>query len=342
MRLRRATPPATALAALLALAACRPTPAPVIADVDSDYDDMVALAYLCQEHQRGNLRLAAVTVTNSGAGYLGKALRHVRCVLEACGLREVPVADSTPTTPHAFPARLRDGVDRILTSVFSECTASTESTPKVAPELLAEVALAQSQPVTVVASGPLSNLAAALQAEPRLRERIARTYVMGGAVSVPGNLCCGVPEGFDKSQEFNVWVDPPAAATVLRTLPAGSVSLVPLDATNQVPLTRAYAQRLAEQAATAPARVVSAIANHPDILLGIDLGGLYWWDPLAAMAAFHPEVVSFHTQPLEVVTEGASAGRTRPAEGGQRTRVGTGANAQRFEDLLLESLNSRQ
>lgn len=106
-------------------------------------------------------------------------------------------------------------------------------------------------------------------------------------------------------------------------------------------MTRAYAQRLAEQASTGPARVVSAVANHPDVLAGVDLGRLYWWDPLAAMAAFHPEVVTFQTQSLEVVPEGASAGRTRPAEGGQSTRVGVGANAQRFEDLLLEGLNFR-
>jgi len=164
---------------------------------------------------------------------------------------------------------------------------------------------------------------------------------MGGAVSVPGNLCCGM-EGFDHTQEFNIFVDPPAAATMLYSLPAGSVSLVPLDATNQVSLTRAYAQRLAERASTTgPAKVVSAIANHPDILMGIDLGRLYWWEPMAAMAAVHSGVVTFEATPLEVVTEGASAGRTRRAIEGGGTLVGVGADAQRFEELLLESLTYR-
>lgn len=340
MSLRRYSLPSAALATLL-LASCAPAPMPVIADVDSDYDDMVSLAYLCQEHQRGNLRLAAVTVTNSGAGLPGKALRHVRCVLEACGLKDIPVADATPTTPNAFTPTMRDGIDRVLSSVFSECTASAESTQKQAPELIAEVALASSEPITVVATGPLSNLAAALQARPGLEARIARTYIMGGAVSVPGNLCCGV-EGFDNTQEFNLFVDPPAAARVVYSLPAGSVSLVPLDATQQVPLTRAFAQRLAEHASTTgPAKVVSAIANHPDILMGVDLGLLYWWDPLAAMAAVHSGVVTFEAIPLDVVTEGASAGRTRRAIEGWGTLVGVSADAQRFEDLLLESLTYR-
>ncbi|QRK06475.1 nucleoside hydrolase [Archangium violaceum] len=341
MNTRRRNLPFAALTTLL-LAACRSSPPPVIADVDSDYDDIASLAYLCQEHQRGTLRLAAVTVTNSGAGYPGKAVRNVRCVLEACGLKEVPVADATPITPNAFPARIRDNVDGILDNIFADCTASAESTQKSAPALLAEVALAASEPVTVVATGPLSNLAAALQAEPELKERIARTFIMGGAVSVPGNLCCGVSDAFDKTQEFNIFADPPAAAAVLRSLPAESVSLVPLDATNKIPLTRAYAQRLSEQATTGPAKVVSAVANHPNILAGVDAGRLFWWDPLAAMAAFHPEVVTFEPQALEVVIDGASAGRTRVAEGGQRTRVGVGADAQRFEDLLLEVLNSRE
>jgi len=102
MSLRRYSHPSAALALLL-LSACAPAPTPVIADVDLDYDDMVSLAYLCQEHQRGNLRLAAVTVTNSGAGLPGKALRHVRCVLKACGLKDIPVADATP--PHPMPSR---------------------------------------------------------------------------------------------------------------------------------------------------------------------------------------------------------------------------------------------
>ncbi|REG24995.1 purine nucleosidase/pyrimidine-specific ribonucleoside hydrolase [Archangium gephyra] len=341
MSLQRYSLPSAALAALL-LASCSRAPTPVIADVDSDYDDMVSLAYLCQEHQRGNLRLAAVTVTNTGAGLPGKALRHARCVLEACGLKDIPVADASPPTPHAFTPMMREGIDGILSDVFTRCTASAESTPKQAPQLIAEVALASPEPVTVVATGPLSNLAAALQAEPKLQEHIARTYIMGGAVSVPGNLCCGVPEEFDNTQEFNIFVDPPAAATVLRSLPAGSVSLVPLDATRHVPVTRAYAQRLAEQAsASGAARVVSAIANHPNMLMGIDLGLLYWWDPLVAVAVFHPETVTFQTQSVEVVLDGASAGRTRAAEGGQSTRVGMGANAQRFEDLLLESLTAQ-
>jgi purine nucleosidase len=55
-----------------------------------------------------------------------------------------------------------------------------------------------------------------------------RVRGLGGAVRVPGNLCCGTPPEFDGSQEFNDWIDPPAARAVLGAR-ASSVALVPLD-----------------------------------------------------------------------------------------------------------------
>ena len=76
----------------------RPGPAPpLIFDTDMDFDDAAALAYLCQQHKRGEIDLRAVTVTNNGAGVPGNAIRHARCILAECGLSHIPVADGSDT-----------------------------------------------------------------------------------------------------------------------------------------------------------------------------------------------------------------------------------------------------
>src|ERR1044072_1002197 len=64
-----------------------------IIDTDMDNDDAAAIAYMCQKHLLGDIRLLGVTITNNGVGLPGKAIKHVRCLLEQCGLPGLPVAD---------------------------------------------------------------------------------------------------------------------------------------------------------------------------------------------------------------------------------------------------------
>jgi inosine-uridine nucleoside N-ribohydrolase len=56
---------------------------------------------------------------------------------------------------------------------------------------------------------------------------------------VPGNLFGSTTEGFDKTQEVILWIDPDAADSVFQTMPVGRVRIVPLDATNHVMITQA-------------------------------------------------------------------------------------------------------
>jgi purine nucleosidase len=95
---------------------------------------------------------------------------------------------------------------------------------------------------------------------------------MGGAVHVGGNLCCGAQVGYDNSQEFNIWIDPAAAQTVFTSLPTMRVRLIPLDATNQVPVTPAFVARLQADHHTAEADLVAAIASDPTTTELITLG----------------------------------------------------------------------
>lgn len=305
----------------------------VVYDSDMDFDDAVTLAYLAQEHRRGRIDLRAVTVVNNGIGKQGKGLMHARCVLERVGVDDVPVADGSPDAPNAFPTELRDLFDGLLDDVTAGCTAGGEPSDVEAPELISKVA-ADAPHAKVVVTGPMTNVAAA---------RLPKTTTvvpMGGAVKVPGNLFGIPPEDFDGSQEFNAWIDPVATKKVLvdRT---HSLRLVPLDATNDVPITNEFIDRLRADNRTPAAGLVLDIVTHPDITGFIDDGIMFWWDVLAAMTVVRPDVVDYERATIEVVLDGKQAGRTKPVADHGPLRYGVAADTAAFEQHFFSTMNAR-
>lgn len=320
-----------------------PAAAPaVILDMDADYDDIAALAYLCQEHKLGRVELKAVTVTAAGAGKPGNAIKHARCVLEACGLPTIPVADSTATGKNKFPDAFQSDVATTLDAILSTCTQSEAPSAKSAPALINDVA-AEAGKITVIMSGPVTNLSLALK-EPggdTLKASIEGVFIMGGAVHVGGNLCCGAEAGFSGAQEFNIWADPDAAETIFQTL-GEAVRLVPLDATQFVPVTPAYVDRIMGDHQTKEADLVAAIATSPSMTASVESGDMFWWDPLTAVAAVHPGLVKFTTEGVSVLQEGMDAGQTKPAAAGAKVQVGLDADQAGFEERFLDTLNGKK
>ncbi len=324
-------------------------PVPVVFDTDMDFDDAAALAYLSQEHKRGRIDLRAVTVTNNGVGLSGLAIKNARCLLRRFGLGHVPVADSSPLPAHIAPPEARIVVELVMASVLLGCLESTQPAPVSAERLLVDSIRNAPSDVVLVATGPLSNVAAAFRLDaagpPRattLLDHLAGAYVMGGAVHVPGNLCCTTTLGFDGSQELNMWIDPPAAQQAFASLSGSPVSLIALDATRHVPLTAAFAERLRNDQQTPEAQLVAAIANHPVVALGGALTPAYWWDPLTAVAAMRPGVVSYEDARIAVVVpDGTQSGRTVASPDGVAMRVGVSADRAGFEQVFIDALNGR-
>ncbi|WP_160150168.1 nucleoside hydrolase [Nonomuraea solani] len=306
-------------------------PPAIIFDTDMDFDDAATLAYLSQEHKAGRIDLRAITVTNNGAGLPGRAIRHARCLAERLGLRDVRIADHSSAAPNSFPADLRQLFDRVLTAATPGCAGDETPSGLTAPELIGKV-LRESPGAQIIATGPLSNLARAL---PRAASRLTS---MGGAVNVPGNLCCGTPPEFDGTQEFNYWLDPAAARAVL-TQSRGTVRMVSLDAANAVPITGAFLARLNAEHHTPAADTVREIVTHPEVLPLIEADLLYWWDPLAAMSAIRPGHVEFTSARVDVVTDGPSAGRTILSPAGGLLSYGVAADTIAFEQRFLDTLN---
>ncbi|MQA93498.1 MAG: nucleoside hydrolase [Streptosporangiales bacterium] len=310
------------------------TPPVIIFDTDMDYDDAAALAYLAEEDRLGRIELRAVTVVNNGGGLPGRAIRNARCLVERLGLRGVQVADGSETAPNAFPDEILQTVDKVVTSVTPGCDAAETPSRIRAPQLIRRV-LRQEPTARIIATGPLSNVAAALP------EAAGRVTSMGGAIDVPGNLCCGTPPQFDGTQEFNYWIDPAASRAVIRHNPR-PVHLVPLNATNDVPITPEFIDRLRADHRTPAADIVFEAFTHPDIQPLIADGLLFWWDPLATMSVVHPESVEFTKGRVDVVTDGPAAGRTFLSATGRSISYGVAADGAAFEERFLNTLNGRR
>jgi purine nucleosidase/pyrimidine-specific ribonucleoside hydrolase len=149
--------------------------------------------------------------------------------------------------------------------------------------------------LVLVALGPLTNLAVALQRDPEALRRCARIVVMGGAVSAGGNVT--------PVAEFNMYVDPDAAAAVFETgLP---IDLVPLDVTRQVILTRDALHVALGRNLSPRARFVEDFT-----LFGFEVaesrgeGGIFLHDPLAMAVAIEPSLVGLESLHVAVEWEG--------------------------------------
>lgn len=224
--------------------------------------------------------------------------------------------DGRPRYPApSLPLEMRDGADLIL-----------------------EMAGRFGRDLVVVALGPLTNLALALERDARRLGRVGRIVVMGGAVTAAGNVT--------PAAEFNFYVDPEAAAAVFEAgLP---LELVPLDVTRQVILRQAD---LSAQLGRRPGPVARFVADFTlhGFAFGTERGdgGIVMHDPLAVGVALDPSLVGFEDLHVEIecegrVTRGLSLADRRPIPAHRKRasncRVALTVDAPRFLGLLLERL----
>jgi inosine-uridine nucleoside N-ribohydrolase len=313
-------------------------PTPVIYDSDLDVDDASTLAYLCVEHKQRRIDLRAVTVANNGFGTPGRARQHALSVLEQCGLPGIPVAEGSDTGVHPAPASTVVDMETVLTGALGDAGRTPPPSKVTAAQLIAKTLRSAPGKVKVLVTGPLSTIVSAVPAGSPLVRKIDAVHVMGGAVRVPGNLFGEALPGFDNSQELNIWMDPPSARDAFRTLP---VILTPLDATNDVPITQSYVDRIGAEGTTPSARIVHTIMTQPIMRDGIALDYFYWWDALAAVMAFDNDgvVTDVRGTRIVVVQDGAQSGRTAPHAHGDRLEVAYNADPARFEQVFLDGLN---
>ncbi len=323
---------ALVLAAVAAGAPASARPRPpvnVIVDEDGAVDDLVALSLLLRAPA---VRVRAVTVC-PGDAFLDPAVRATRLVLGRLGPPKATVAAGHFVGLNPFPLEWRSQTSEAMAASERLPARKTAAAPLAKEDAASHLVrlLSGRRRYVIVETGPLTNIADALRLQPAIARRIRRIYVMGGAVRTGGNVEPGPTS--DGSAEWNLFNNPPAAAAVIAS--GVPITLVPLDATNRAPLTRAFVERLAAQSsdasqlAAAMMRVaLSANGDSP----------YYFWDSMTAASLIDPGVVTTKTLKLKVSTDGRAQGRTVEAPDGSPVRVALDADGPRLEALVLSTL----
>ena len=318
-----------------------PRPAPstarqsraVIVDTDAGPDDVMAIAFLLS---RRDVHIEAITVA-LGLAHPARGAVNVLKLLQLAGQVGTPVfvGRETPLSgTREFPAEWRRDSDEL--KGVSLPTSSRRPESRTAADFLAERLDDGKRPVDVLALGALTNLAEAFNQRPAAARKIRSLVIMGGAVRVPGNL---VPGGVtdNKTAEWNLYVDPAAAATVFAS--GAPIRLVPLDATNKVPLDIAAWREMERRAATPLGRVVTQVLGTVEPWLKD--GTYFAWDPLAAVALVEPSVVRVSRLAIEVVQRAPDEGRTRRVPRGKvNAVVALDADAPAFRRLFFGAFST--
>lgn len=309
------------------------SPEPVIFDTDMAHEDMFSALFLLSHP---NVDVRAITVTGTGEAHCRPGVAHALGLATLSGHETIPVSCGRETPlqgNHEFPAQWRQAADAAYGVVIPDReTASNLG----AADLIVQTLRDAEEPITIVAVGPLTNIAEALQKAPEIGSKIKEIYIMGGSLDVEGNVGNSGVGIQNKYAEWNIYIDPLAASIVFES--GVPIILVPLDATKDVPVTRNFYKALEKNRSTPAANLVyEMLTANLDF---VDSGGFQFWDSLTAALFTDPSMASFKEVQLSVVEEeGSESGRTKPAPNGAKVKVATSANRNKFEQLFLTTLN---
>lgn len=298
----------------------------VLMDHDGAIDDFLSLMLLLTMSEVETLGL----VVTPADCYIGAATSVTQKILRLVGQNTIPIAQSTVRGINPFPADFRR--DCLIIDNLPILNESTASLPAIAAksgqELMLETLQKASRPVTLMVTGPLTTVAEAIALQPQIVDRIAEIVWMGGALSVSGNVQKAFALEQDGTAEWNVFWDPIGAKQIWSTDIA--LTLCPLDLTNNVPVTSDFIQRLAKQRRyplSDLAGLCYALAMTQDY---------YFWDILATAYLACPELYQVVERETDIITTGASQGRTILKQGGRKIKVMTQVDREKFYSYLLE------
>ena len=201
----------------------------------------------------------------------------------------------------------------------------TESRPieTDAPEFMRD--LAAEGDLTIIALGPLTNVALALSRYPDMRDSVSRIFVMGGAVEVAGNVT--------SSAEFNIHEDPRAANAVFDSgIP---ITLVGLDVGDAVSFDR---DETNWQSGESDGEELAAQIIRGWFQIHPDRSRYVLCDPLTVATAVAPDAFEYRQGTVAVDEEGESAGKTRAEYGDGNVSIALGVDEARARKFVLERL----
>lgn len=310
----------------------------LILDLDTGIDDTLALAYALASPEA---ELIGITGT-FGNVPMEQGIANDLELLELFGRADVPVfrgidhpswSESFAVMPASGRFHGTNGTGDVAIPHVEGSTPATLSRMPAVDFIIDAVRANESDDLMIVPTGASTNIAAALKAAPDIVGK-ARITMMGGALTQPGNVT--------PFAEANIAQDPEASAALFMS--GAHITMIGLDVTTQVKLTREQAEEFRATGTAAGAFLADMLAYYIDVTEASEphsAPGCNLHDPLAVAAALDPALVSTFACDIAVDVDGAGRGRTigdprRVGCPSGRVKVALSVDAERFVDRFME------
>lgn len=274
----------------------------LILDLDTGVDDALAIAYAL-----GSPAVELIGITGTyGNVLLDQGVRNALAITDLLGHPEVGVYKGLPhsSTTDSFEvleiSKFIHGANGIGDVSIPDSNREPQSEPAV--DFIIDAAKTYGKELVYVPTGPMTNIAAALRKAPEIKDEIGRIVLMGGALTVCGNV--------NAWEEANISQDPDAADYLFRS--GAPATMIGLDVTLQTLLTYRETRQWRDLGTKAGA----FLADMTDFYIKAyettspHLGGCGLHDPLAVGVAVDPTLVDTLSMNLKVDVDGPTRGRT--------------------------------
>ncbi|XP_004287181.1 PREDICTED: probable uridine nucleosidase 2 [Fragaria vesca subsp. vesca] len=274
-------------------------PKKIIIDTDPGIDDAMAIFVALKSPEVEVIGLTTIY----GNVYTTLATRNALHLLEFAGRTDIPVAEGSHVTiTQGTKLRIADfvhGTDGLGNQNFPP--PKGKPIEQSAAAFLVEQANLHPGKVTLVALGPLTNIALAIQLDPAFAKNIGQIVLLGGAFAVNGNV--------NPAAEANIFGDPDAADIVFTS--GADVLAVGINVTHQVVLTDADRDKLAKSNGKFAQYLCKILdvyfSYHHD---AYSTKGVYLHDPTTLLAAVNPSLLTYTEGAVRVQTSGITRGLT--------------------------------
>jgi len=303
----------------------------VIFDHDGGVDDLLSLMLLLtMEH----VELLGVTITPADC-FLSDATVSTLKILKMFNRQDVPVALGTIQGQNPFPYewRAQPKICNALPDMLNIEHDNSLIRQEPAHKFIANTLASGGEPVTLLMTGPCSNLVSAIEGKDELKSKVKELVWMGGAVDVAGNVAM---HNHNASAEWNVYWD--ALSTAKLFTMGIKIKLVALDATNYLPVDMDFLKQLAKQSQFPMSNLAgqfwaTTINSIPSYEYTYHL-----WDVLAtAYLGLGDKALTFEPRELKVSVDEPNEGQTFVEVGcGQWVDLAISAERQLVLDYVFE------
>ncbi|XP_073151332.1 uridine nucleosidase 1 [Henckelia pumila] len=275
----------------------------IIIDTDPGIDDSMAILMALQTPDLEILGLTTIFGNVSTAD----ATRNALLLCEIAGCPDVPVAEGNPEPLKRGKPRIADfvhGSDGL--GNISIPLPKSKKSEKSASEFLVEEVSKYPGEVSILALGPLTNLALAVKRDSSFASKVKRVVILGGAFFALGNV--------NPAAEANIYGDPEAADIVFTS--GANIDVVGINITTQVKLTDADLDKLRQSKGKHAQLICDMCKFYRDWHAKSDgFNGIFLHDPVSFVALVRPDLFTFKKGVVRVETQGICVGHTLMDQG---------------------------